>query len=122
MKRKFYAAFALVAAGLFTLGLQNALVAQTPAKIKVAYTATSDFASGFIAAEAGHFKNRGLDVEFQLIPLNSTMPAALAKAPNTSNNVRAARSVRSDKRPSPLRKRLWLTRSSGEPTMTPMLS
>ncbi len=77
MKRKIYAAFAILAAGLFTLGLQNALVAQTPTKMKVAYTATSDFASGFIAAEAGYFKNRGLDVEFQLIPLNSTMPAAL---------------------------------------------
>jgi len=77
MKRKVYAAFAILAAGLFTLGLQNALVAQTPTKMKVAYTATSDFASGFIAAEAGYFKNRGLDVEFQLIPLNSTMPAAL---------------------------------------------
>lgn len=77
MKRKFYAALALVTAGLFTLGLQNALVAQTPTKIKVAYTATSDFASGFIAAESGFFKKRGLDVEYQLIPLNSTMPAAL---------------------------------------------
>ncbi len=77
MKRKIYAAFAILAAGLFTLGLQNALVAQTPTKMKVAYTATSDFASGFIAAESGYFKNRGLDVEFQLIPLNSTMPAAL---------------------------------------------
>lgn len=77
MKRKFYAALAIVAAGLFTLGLQNALVAQTPTKMKVAYTATSDFASGFIAAESGFFKKRGLDVEFQLIPLNSTMPAAL---------------------------------------------
>lgn len=77
MKRKFYAALAILAAGLFTLGLQNALVAQTPTKIKVAYTGTSDFASGFIAQEAGHFKKRGLDIEFQLIPLNSTMPAAL---------------------------------------------
>ncbi len=36
MKRKFYAALAIVAAGLFTLGLQSALVAQTPTKIKVA--------------------------------------------------------------------------------------
>jgi NitT/TauT family transport system substrate-binding protein len=75
--RKFYAAIALAAAGVVALAGQNMLVAQTPTKIKVAYTATSDFASGFIAAESGFFKKRGLDVEFQLIPLNSTMPAAL---------------------------------------------
>jgi NitT/TauT family transport system substrate-binding protein len=77
MKQKLYAALAILCAGVFTLSLQGALVAQTPAKLKVAYTATSDFASGFIAQEAGHFKKRGLEVEFQLIPLNSTMPAAL---------------------------------------------
>jgi NitT/TauT family transport system substrate-binding protein len=77
MKRKFYAALAIIAAGLFTLGLQNTLVAQTPTKMKVAYTGTSDFASGFVAAESGFFKKRNLEVEFQLIPLNSTMPAAL---------------------------------------------
>jgi len=77
MKRKLYAALAIFAAGAVALGLQNTLVAQTPTKMKVAYTATSDFASGFVAAESGFFKKRGLDVEFQLIPLNSTMPAAL---------------------------------------------
>jgi len=77
MKRKLYAALAIFAAGAVALGLQNSLVAQTPTKMKVAYTATSDFASGFVAAESGFFKKRGLDVEFQLIPLNSTMPAAL---------------------------------------------
>ncbi len=77
MRRKIIAALALLSAGVFTLGLQGTLVAQTPTKIKVAYTATADFASGFIAQEAGYFKKRGLDVEFQLIPLNSTMPAAL---------------------------------------------
>lgn len=77
MKRKLLAAASAIAAAAFALGLQSVLVAQTPTKIKVAYTATSDFASGFIAQEAGYFKSRGLDVEFQLIPLNSTMPAAL---------------------------------------------
>lgn len=59
MKRKLFAALAIVAAGVVTLAAQNALVAQTPTKIKVAYTATSDFASGFIAQEAGYFKSAG---------------------------------------------------------------
>ena len=77
MKQKLYAALAIFVAGAVALGLQNTLVAQTPTKIKVAYTGTSDFASGFVAAESGFFKKRGLDVEWQLIPLNSTMPAAL---------------------------------------------
>ncbi len=75
--RKLFAAVALAVAGVAALAMQNVLVAQTPTKMKVAYTATADFASGFVAAESGFFKKRGLDVEFQLIPLNSTMPAAL---------------------------------------------
>jgi NitT/TauT family transport system substrate-binding protein len=50
-------------------------MAQT--KIIVAYTATSDFASGFYAVDAGLFKKRGLDVEFKLVPLNPQIPAAL---------------------------------------------
>jgi NitT/TauT family transport system substrate-binding protein len=77
MKRKLTAALSLAAVCLLALSAQQTLIAQTPAKIRVAYTATSDFASGFVAAESGFFKKRGLDVEFQLIPLNSTMPAAL---------------------------------------------
>jgi len=77
MNRKLTAALSLAAACLFALSAQQVLVAQTPTKIRVAYTATSDFASGFVAQESGFFKKRGLDVEFQLIPLNSTMPAAL---------------------------------------------
>ena len=41
------------------------------------YTAVTDFASVFVAAEEGYFKKRGLDVELKFIPLNSTIPAAL---------------------------------------------
>lgn len=41
------------------------------------YTAVSDFASVFVAAEEGNFKKRNLDVELKFIPLNSTIPAAL---------------------------------------------
>lgn len=47
-------------------------------KIKVAYIASADFSSGFVAKEKGFFKKRGLDVEFVFVPLNSTtLPAAL---------------------------------------------
>jgi NitT/TauT family transport system substrate-binding protein len=46
-------------------------------KIVFGYTAVTDFASVFVAAEEGYFKKRNLDVELKFIPLNSTIPAAL---------------------------------------------
>ena len=46
-------------------------------KVVLGYTAVTDFASAFVAAEQGYFKKRGLDVEMKFIPLNSTIPAAL---------------------------------------------
>lgn len=46
-------------------------------KIVLGYTAVTDFASAFVAAEQGYFKKRNLDVELKFIPLNSTIPAAL---------------------------------------------
>ncbi|BEP64182.1 ABC transporter substrate-binding protein [Variovorax sp. V213] len=51
--------------------------AQANPKIVFGYTAVSDFASVFVAAEEGYFKKRNLDVELKFIPLNSTIPAAL---------------------------------------------
>jgi NitT/TauT family transport system substrate-binding protein len=51
--------------------------AQSNPKIVLGYTAVSDFASVFVAAEEGYFKKRNLDVELKFIPLNSTIPAAL---------------------------------------------
>jgi len=46
-------------------------------KIVFGYTAVTDFASVFVAAEEGFFKKRTLDVELKFIPLNSTIPAAI---------------------------------------------
>jgi NitT/TauT family transport system substrate-binding protein len=46
-------------------------------KIIFGYTAVTDFASVFVAAEQGFFKKRNLEVELKFIPLNSTIPAAL---------------------------------------------
>ena len=51
--------------------------AQPNQKIVFGYTAVSDFASVFVAAEDGYFRKRNLDVELKFIPLNSTIPAAL---------------------------------------------
>lgn len=50
---------------------------QSNPKIVFGYTAVTDFASVFVAAEEGYFKKRSLDVELKFIPLNSTIPAAL---------------------------------------------
>jgi NitT/TauT family transport system substrate-binding protein len=60
----------------------TALVAALPAraqssKITFGYTAVTDFASVFVAAQEGFFKKRNLDVELKFIPLNSTIPAAV---------------------------------------------
>jgi NitT/TauT family transport system substrate-binding protein len=65
----------LLAAALLALCIPSALAQGT--KIVVGYTATADFASGFIAADQGLFKKRNLDVEFKLVPLNSQLPAAV---------------------------------------------
>jgi NitT/TauT family transport system substrate-binding protein len=51
--------------------------AQATTKIVFGYTAVTDFASVFVAAEEGYFRQRKLDVELKFIPLNSTIPAAL---------------------------------------------
>ncbi len=66
---------------LSTLGAASAALAfpawsQTE-KIVFGYTAVTDFASVFVAAEQGYFSKRKLDVELKFIPLNSTIPAAI---------------------------------------------
>ena len=70
-------AIGLAAAALLaTLPALQPAAAQGP-KIVVGYTATVDFAPGFIAMDQGLFKKRGLDVEFKIVPLNSQLPAAV---------------------------------------------
>jgi NitT/TauT family transport system substrate-binding protein len=64
-----------MAAGL--AGLARPAIAQALPKVTVGYTALSDFTSAFVAQEEGFFRARGLDVAFQLITLNSNIPAAL---------------------------------------------
>ena len=63
-------------AGAAALALP-AVRAQSFPKITFGYTAVSDFASLFVAAEEGFFAKRKLEVEPKFIPLNSTIPAAI---------------------------------------------
>jgi NitT/TauT family transport system substrate-binding protein len=55
------------------------LAAYTPAsaQLKLGHVATAEVAAAFAAAEEGYFKEAGLPVEFQLVPLNPSMPPAL---------------------------------------------
>jgi len=48
-----------------------------PTKITLGVTTASEFAPCFIAKERGFFEKRGLDVEIQIITLNSNIPTAL---------------------------------------------
>lgn len=63
-------------AALAATGFIRPAFSQTT-KLVFGYTAVTDFASAFVAAEQGYFKKRGLDVELKFIPLNSTIPAAI---------------------------------------------
>jgi NitT/TauT family transport system substrate-binding protein len=67
----------ITAAAAFAASAALPLRAQALTKITYGYTAVSDFASVFVAAEEGFFKKRGLDVELKFIPLNSSIPAAI---------------------------------------------
>ena len=57
--------------------LARPALAQGTTRITLGYTAVSDFLAAFCAQEEGFFRARGLDVAFQLIPLNSNIPAAM---------------------------------------------
>lgn len=73
MRSKFLA-FLASAALASSLGASPA-VAQT--KIVLGHVATSEIAGAFAAEAEGYFKQAGLPVELQLIPLNPSMPPAL---------------------------------------------
>jgi NitT/TauT family transport system substrate-binding protein len=51
--------------------------ANAQTKVRLAYTATGGFLGAFVAADRGFFAKHGLDVEFQLIGLNSNIPPAM---------------------------------------------
>lgn len=47
------------------------------AKVRIGYTAVSDFASVFVAKERGIFAKNNIDAELTLVAISSTTPAAL---------------------------------------------
>lgn len=67
----------ITAATALTVGAVLPAHTQTRTQITYGYTAVSDFASVFVAAEEGFFTKRGLDVELKFIPINSAIPAAI---------------------------------------------
>lgn len=73
MKRR--TALTVIAAA--SAGVMLPARAQGTTKIVYGYTAVTDFASVFVAAEQGYFRKRALEVELKFIPINSTIPAAL---------------------------------------------
>lgn len=72
MKRR--TAIAALAAGSASVSLPA--WAQST-RLVFGYTAVTDFASVFVAAEKGYFKQRRLDVELKFVPINSTIPVAI---------------------------------------------
>lgn len=57
------------------IGLPAAV--QPRVRITYGYTAVTEFTSLFVAAEQGYLDAQGIDLELKLIPLNSTLPAAI---------------------------------------------
>lgn len=73
MKRRDLLTAAAASAASFALPA----AAQARTKILYGYTAVTDFATVFVAAQQGVFDKRGLDVELKLVPLGSALPPAL---------------------------------------------
>jgi NitT/TauT family transport system substrate-binding protein len=65
------------AAVLLVATLSLAPGAQADTKIRVGQTPAASLVASYIAQEKGFFAQRGLDVELQVITLNSNIPAAL---------------------------------------------
>lgn len=64
----------LLGGAAFAAGLATpALRAQATTKVVYGYSAVSDFASVFVAADEGFFTKRGLELEPKFIPLNPTI-------------------------------------------------
>ena len=63
------------------LGAFLSLVAIAPTladtSLKIGYTASTDSVALYVGQKQAFFKKHGLDVQLQLIPLNSTLPAAV---------------------------------------------
>lgn len=59
------------------IGLAVQITPASADKIVIGFSASTAFATAFVAANEGLFKKHGLDVEMKLVPNSSTTPAAL---------------------------------------------
>lgn len=60
------------------LAMLLAPLATAQTKITLGYTGANAFVAAFVAKDQGFFARRGLDVTMQLVPVGSTIPAAMA--------------------------------------------
>ena len=60
------------------IALLLAPLATAQTKITLGYTGANAFVAAFVAKDQGFFAKRGLDVTMQLVPVGSTIPAAMA--------------------------------------------
>lgn len=60
------------------LAMLLAPLAAAQTKITLGYTGANAFVAAFVAKDQGFFARRGLDVTMQLVPVGSTIPAAMA--------------------------------------------
>ena len=60
------------------LAMLLAPLAAAQTKITLGYTGANAFVAAFVAKDQGFFAKRGLDVTMQLVPVGSTIPAAMA--------------------------------------------
>lgn len=70
---RYWKALALACATL----VGSVAAASAQEKMLLGYTAVADYVGAFVAADQGLFKKHGLDIELQLVALNSTLPAAV---------------------------------------------
>jgi NitT/TauT family transport system substrate-binding protein len=60
-----------------SLACIGAAQAQAQTKIRLGLSPTPENASAFVAKDRGYFAKQGLDVDFIIVPINSTMPGAM---------------------------------------------
>ena len=60
------------------LAMLLAPLATAQTRITLGYTGANAFVAAFVAKDQGFFAKRGLDVTMQLVPVGSTIPAAMA--------------------------------------------
>ena len=69
--------YALVTLGAVLVSLAAQNTGSASETLALGYAASDSYLAALVAKDSGLFEKRGLDVELQVISLNSAMPAAL---------------------------------------------